>query len=88
MLYESISYDHETDKRTVFEFMKEMIDQIYGVESQIVERAMERFAIGSTAPKNFDIITKMNKSPLRKELLQKKIGKMQTDTMKSKNLST
>lgn len=61
MLYESISYDHETDKRTCFEFMKEMIDQIYGVESQIVDKAMDRFAIGSIVPKNFDIITKMNR---------------------------
>lgn len=41
--------------------MKEMIDQIYGVESQIVDKAMDRFAIGSIVPKNFDIITKMNR---------------------------
>lgn len=55
MLYESISYDHETDKRTCFEYMKEMIDQIYGVETSIVDRAQGRFLLSSITPKNFEI---------------------------------
>ena len=62
MVYDSLNYDHENDKRTFFEYAKQLIDQIYGVESQIVERASQRFAVAQTAPKNFEIRAEINRT--------------------------
>ena len=51
-LFESIQYDHTTDKRSFFEFMQQLIDQIYGVDNQVVKDATERFPVNM--PKHFD----------------------------------
>ena len=51
-LFESIQYDHKTDKRTCFEFIQHLINQIYGVDNQIVRNATERFPVNM--PANFD----------------------------------
>ena len=32
-LFESVQYDHKTDKRTCFEFIQHLINQIYGVDN-------------------------------------------------------
>lgn len=73
MLYESLNYDHESDKRTVFEYMKQLIDQIYGVEAQIVDKAAHRFAIASAAPKKFEIKAQVNRSVEPKEKLKHQV---------------
>ena len=35
--------------------MKELIDQIYGVDNEIIEKAEQRFFISKTAPKYFEL---------------------------------
>ena len=62
MLYESLNYDHENDRRTCFEYMKELIDQIYGVEATIVDKAARRFSIASAAPKKFEFKAQVTRS--------------------------
>ena len=54
MLFESLNYDYDKDKRTCFEYMEQLIDQIYGVESQIIEKANHKISFAGTGPKNFD----------------------------------
>lgn len=55
LLYESLDYQWETDRRNIFQFMKELIDQIYGVDHKIIERAENRFFMSGTAPKYFEL---------------------------------
>ena len=73
MLYESLNYDHETDRRTCFEYMKELIDQIYGVETQIVDNASRRFSISNAAPQKFELKAQVTRSSQPKEKLKHKV---------------
>ena len=41
--------------------MKELIDQIYGVENEVVEKAEQRFFISKTAPKSFELRAQVSK---------------------------
>ena len=45
MLYDSIQYDREREKQSCFNYMQELVDKIYGVESEIIDRAKKRFKI-------------------------------------------
>ena len=45
MLYESLDYQWETDKRSLFQYMKELVDQIYGVDFETVKNVDKRYFI-------------------------------------------
>ena len=49
---------------------------------------MERFAIGGVVPKNFDIKTRLNKMPKRKEMVQHIVQKLKTEQMRANNMKT
>lgn len=38
MLYDSIAYDKESEKKNVFQYMEYLIDKIYGVEKSILNQ--------------------------------------------------
>ena len=67
MLYESLNYAHESDKRTCFQHMQELIDQIYGVDTEVIANAEERFTLSATAPKHFELVAQLNKLTRKKD---------------------
>ena len=60
MLYESLDYQWETDKRSLFQYMKELVDQIYGVDFETVKNVDKRYFISQSAPKNFELKSQLN----------------------------
>lgn len=54
MLYDSVNYNITSEKRTFYEYMQDLIDKIYGVESEIVEKVNKRSMHAKTGPAAFD----------------------------------
>lgn len=56
--------------------MKELIDQIYGVDYETVKKAEDRFFVSNTAPKNFELRAQINSSAKYDDRLKAFISNM------------
>ena len=87
MLFESLNYQYETDRRNIFQHMKELIDQIYGVENEVVEKAEQRFFISKTAPKSFELRAQVSKFAQREDKVKAFISNIKTSEAESSLLT-
>ena len=53
--------------------MKELIDQIYGLDYSIVQKAEPRFFISATSPGFFEQKTQVNKFNNRRDLMKAQV---------------
>ena len=85
-LYESVNYDKGHEKRSFFQYMEELIDKIYGVETEIVERAAKRFYMSKLCPKDFETRINTSKDRYRFEKLKNQLRNFKMEDQKEKDV--
>ena len=75
----------KADKQAFFALLQEVIDKIYGVETEIIDNAQKRFMI--SGPENFEELMDKDEETVAFEKLQTKVKNWKSEETKEKEVS-